>query len=181
MYISQDGNITEKYVISGDHPSDGDDSKEYTVLPRISIFNNESIELDLSSVRIIKFDSDTPEYIEPYKIIVEWGDGKSNEIVKKIGKMESTVAGVDSEWKKISHNYATEEYITESTINVKCFNIFASSFTFKIPYDLIYKSLSDIGTKFKIISANIRNDGETSYVLKHDATDSIVFITSKIK
>lgn len=180
MYISPDGNIALEYVLSGNHPNSSDDSKTYTNLDEITIFNNEEFIIDLTDVKILKFDKESPideDYVEPHKIIVDWGDGKTDTSVAKITNSLSTINS-NSEWKKISHNYAFEEYTEKSAVKITCFNIFGTSFTFNLPFSVVYKSLSDIGTEFKIISANIRNDGETSYVLKHIATDSIVFVVS---
>lgn len=184
MYI-KDGEKLKEYKISGDYPKYSPDTLVHytysTVLDEISLLNNEETVVDLSSVKILKIETDSDEdsYDEPHKIIIEWGDGKKDVYNKRIDKPVSNIGGlIETDWKIFSHNYSFDESLEESSIKITCINKYGTGFTFILPYKIIYKTLTDIGTKIKIISANITNEGKTSYVLKHVDTDSIVFLSS---
>lgn len=185
MYIV-DGEKLLEYKIDGNYPVYSPETAahyKYTKeLDKIDLVNNEDISINLEGIKILKFEtnSDLDRYTEPHKIIIDWGDGNKDTYIKRIDKPLDNIGGLSpSDWKIFTHSYAIGEIIDHSEIKISCINEYGTAFMFTLPFTPIYKSLSDIGTKFKIISANITNDGETSYVLKHVDTDSIVFVRSE--
>lgn len=185
--------VKEYVVPEGNYPqfiSESDIHYVYALeLDKIFISNNEIFTLDLSSINVLNLetnDKDTDKYSKIYKAVIDWGDGKKDTVFKSIEKKVNTLGVAEPvKWDIVEHKYSMKEYIdytqyekTPTVIKINCFNVYGTCFKFEIPFEILYKSLPELGTEFKIISANIRNDGNTSYVLKHVATDSIVVVRS---
>lgn len=184
MYII-DGNVKYEYIIDGNYPVINPDIEphySYTkTFDKISVLNNDEMLIDLTNVKLLKIETDSAEtdsYTDLSKIIIDWGDGNVESIAKKIKPISTLGNKFDLTWKMLKHVYSLEEEKKDLSIKIRCFNKFGTVFDFIIPFEAVYKSLSDVGTTFKIISANIRNDGETAYILKHVDSDSIVFLAS---
>lgn len=164
-----------------------DSSTKVIYKQTIEIFNNQTFTLQFNNLQF-RSDQQGVNNVELLKIKVDWGDGKNDTIFKRLFSSTSSIGMYqESSWKKITHQYNTDKknvYLTDDVrslpkIEITLYNTFNDVVKIYIPYKLVYKSLYDLGTSFKMLSANIANDNHSSFVLKNTNDESMMVVGVK--
>lgn len=148
----------------------------------IEIINNESILFDLTKMNVWTSSTDVLNSfdVDTIKFHIDWGDGKTERLSKPLISNKSTI-GVHkpNEWKIVEHVFVVDKKSQNgNVITISAFNSFDEKLTIKIPYNVIYKTIYDLGSEFSLFSANTTNTNKVSYTLKQNNTDSLIVISS---
>ena len=148
----------------------------------IEIINNESVLFDLTKMNVWTSSTDVLNSfdVDTIKFHIDWGDGKTERLSKPLISNKSTI-GVHkpNEWKIVEHVFVVDKKSQNgNVITISAFNSFDEKLTIKIPYNVIYKTIYDLGSEFSLFSANTTNTNKVSYTLKQNNTDSLMVISS---
>lgn len=148
----------------------------------IEIINNESVLFDLTKMNVWTSSTDVLNSfdVDTIKFYIDWGDGKTERLSKPLISNKSTI-GVHkpNEWKIVEHVFVVDKKSQNgNVITISAFNSFDEKLTIKIPYNVIYKTIYDLGSEFSLFSANTTNTNKVSYTLKQNNTDSLMVISS---
>lgn len=153
----------------------------------VEIFNNETFTLDFDGITF-NSNQEGVDNVQLLKANIDWGDGSTETIYKRLYSSTSSIGGYEtSSWKRITHMYNTDKknvYLTDDVralpkITITLYNTFNDCVKIYIPYKLVYKSIYDLGTSFKMLSANISNDNHSSFVIKNKNDDSMMIVGVK--
>ena len=144
----------------------------------IEIYNNEDFTIDMSEL-IFYGKQSLITNSEIFLILIDWGDGKTDKLAKKIIKKEDKIKSfIHHEWKIITHKFNKTDY-NDSIIEIKIYNTAGDLCCIKIPYKIINKSLYEINTDFKLLASNKSNNNLTQFVMKEGMKDSIIIVSEK--
>ena len=151
----------------------------------IEIFNNEELVLDFSNT-VLVCSNEKIKGAELHKIKIDWGDGKTDVLVKNLLDSGSSISNIVESWKIARHIYNTDKrhiYLAEKIeslpkITVYFYNTYNDIVKLVLPYKLVYKSFYDLNCTFDVISANTGNNNLTTFVMKESANDSISIVQS---
>ena len=151
----------------------------------IEIFNNEELVLDFSNT-VLVCSNEKIKGAELHKIKIDWGDGKTDVLVKNLLDSGSSINNIVESWKIARHLYNTDKrniYLAEKIeslpkITVYFYNTYNDIVKLVLPYKLVYKSFYDLNCTFDVISANTGNNNLTTFVMKESANDSISIVQS---
>lgn len=153
----------------------------------VEIFNNETFTLDFEGITF-NTNQEGVDNVELLKANIDWGDGSSETIYKRLYSSTSSIGTYETtSWKRVTHLYNTDKkniYLTDDVrslpkITITLYNTFNDSVKIYIPYKLVYKSIYDLGTSFKMLSANISNDNHSSFVIKNKNDESLMIVGVK--
>lgn len=148
----------------------------------IDIFNNDSLYLVLENVEIAPGDKSltNPDSISILTIVIDWGDGKKDQLNpenfarKKSGAQQFVIS-----WMNIWHTYHFHDGTTDSQITITIYDNANNKYIVIIPLRIKLKSLAETRAKFELISANITNDNQVSYVIHDATTKQMIVLKSK--
>lgn len=141
----------------------------------ISIENNEDIKFDFSKITFSekhKGDINIPG-TKFFKASIQFGDDTNKLVSSFITQKYSLIGSTYDDWVYFTHTYDFKENKGGSLI-LKFYSTAGDVATITIDFDIKFKSIYELGTEFEIISANINSKNSISYLLKHNATDSII-------
>lgn len=101
-----------------------------------------------------------------YKIKIDYGDGKSSIITRPIKNN-------DSSWLTFSHHYCFENF-EDNVIKVTLYNLYGFAVEMEIPFKIRKSSLQNQGIELELITANLDNSKNVSYVFNEVANNQII-------
>ena len=142
-------------------------------LESIKLPNNSTLKLNLAGISVTPSNQKLTnvDQIITLKIIIDWGDGNI--------ETESSINAKYQEWSSISHLYSLHDENIKPSLKIEVFNSLKDCATIIIPITIQYQSLLESGAKFVLVSANITNDNQVSYVFNNKADKSSFVISSK--
>lgn len=145
------------------------ESKDY-----LSTQDNKKIETEKSGVK------------SPYdkiKIKINYGDGATETLIKPLTHKKYMLTG-DNDWSSVEHfyNFNDEKYfngIQYIIFNIK--NLEGLEDKIIIPFTILTSVAANYNIKMDLISANLTNDNDVSFVFNIVGDNQIVFATDKKK
>ena len=149
---------------------------------KIIIINNELITFNLEKYDLYYIEQD--EKKSPYgkiKIKVDFGDGQNNLSVKPLSH-KNFILGNTTSWCTIEHFYSFKEkeyFEKEGKIIFEIKNIEGLCDTIIIPFELINSSVNSYNAKLDLMSANLTNDNNISFVFNNVQDNQLIFASIK--
>lgn len=169
MAVYVNGEQTDTFVISGEY-SIG----EYS-LPAIDVINSEPFSVDLDELVI----ENNGQKLEIIKVSVQIDDKEVVTSTPSIDLRASSIQTTTSDsFKTVTINASFNEDESSGTLTVIAYDASGSSVVFKIPYNVLFKSISEYGSEFDLLQANITNSDAVSYVLSHRKENAVLFVRS---
>lgn len=148
------------------------------MLSTIAIVNSEHFTVDLTELVVVN----NGQKLEIIKAIVQFGNREpiiSSPIIE-IKDEFNTLAGKDEvDFRLFDVNVMFQEGEQKGTLTISVYDSSGDAVVFLVPYTAILKSISDYGSEFDIVNANITNDDIVSYVLAQRSTDTVMFVASR--
>lgn len=147
----------------------------------ISSQKEEGLKVEKSNEYIIVEKSEKPSPYEKIKIKIDFGDGHKANLVKPLTHKELILNG-SSDWSIIKHHYSFNdkkyfEKINYIVIEVK--NIEGLIDKIVIPFTILSSLAADYNLKMDLLSANLTNDNNISFVFNILNNNQIVFASNK--
>lgn len=148
----------------------------------IKLPNNDTLNLNLGGLTVKPSNPEITnvDQVVTLKIIIDWGDGNSESISPYFHVLESTINTKYKEWTNISHTYSLNSEQGEISLQISVYNSLNDCTIFTVPITIQFQSLLESGAKFHLVSANITNDNQVSYVF-NNTTEKSSFVVSTIK
>lgn len=148
----------------------------------IDIFNNDSIYLKLEGISLPNKNIDNltnEESVSLLRVDIEWGDGETTTLtpVNFVQNQETTGSIIDS-WLNNSHTYHFYEEVDKTKLKIKLYNTLNDSVTITVDINVRYKSISEAGVRYELVSANITNDNRVSYIINEGSTKQMIVLNS---
>ena len=156
-------------------------SADNHTLTSIKLPNNSTLKLNLAGISVTPSNQKLTnvDQIITLKIIIDWGDGNIETVSPYYHVAESSINAKYQEWSSISHLYSLHDENIKPSLKIEVFNSLKDCATIIIPITIQYQSLLESGAKFVLVSANITNDNQVSYVLNNTADKSSFVVSSK--
>ena len=153
-----------------------------TILKSIILPNNSILNLNLADITVIPSNPDITNInqIGVLKIIISWGDGNTETISPYFHIPSSSINVKIPEWTEVSHLYSLHDEQNEISLYIYVYNSLNDCATLIVPITIQFQSLLESGAKFHLVSANITNNNQVSYVFNNSA-DKSSFVVSSIK
>lgn len=148
------------------------------LLSTIAIVNSEHFAVDLTELVVVN----NGQKLEIIKAIVQFGNREPiiSSPVIEIKDEFNTLAGKDEvDFRLFDVNVMFQEGEQKGTLTITVYDSSGSTVEFLVPYTAVLKSISDYGSEFDIVNANITNDDIVSYVLAQRSTDTVMFVASR--
>lgn len=174
--------------------------------PAIVIINGEAIKFNFNNYTLYYYDkmlaTESKDYLStqdnkkieteksgvksPYdkiKIKINYGDGDTETLIKPLTHKKYMLTG-DDDWSSVEHfyNFNDEKYfngIRYITFNIK--NLEGLEDKIIIPFTILTSVAANYNIKMDLISANLTNDNNVSFVFNIVGDNQIVFATDKKK
>lgn len=175
MSFFRDKKQLNTLVITGSH------STSEETLEEITLMNNSVLNLNLSGITVTPSNPDITnvDQVVTLKIIIDWGDGETESISPYFTVQDSSINVKAQEWDNVSHTYALHSENGDLTLKIRVFNSLKDCTTLLIPVKVQFQSILESGAKLKLISANITNSNEVSYVLNNIKDKSNMIVTTE--
>lgn len=140
----------------------------------IKLPNNTELKLNLDGLSVNPSNQDLTnlDQISTIKIVIDWGDGKSDSISPPFVKKGSSINTKYDPWTTISHTYSLNSENNELSLVIYVYNSINDCLIITVPIIIQFQSLLDSGAKLVLVSANITNDNKVSYVLNNSVEKS---------
>ena len=163
-------------ILTGKHRAEDE------VLEGITLANNTTLNVNMAGISVIPSNPDISnvDQVVTLKIIIDWGDGKSESISPYFTVKDSSINVKAQEWDNVSHTYALHTDDGDLTLTIRVFNSLKDCATLVIPVTVKFLSILESRAKFKLISANITNNNNVSYVLNNARDKSNIIVTTDI-
>jgi hypothetical protein len=157
MGYNYNNKYSEKLIINASTPS------------TIEVVNNEDFIIDFT------------ENTDKIKIYIDYGDGKTDKLVKPIVVKSGAINVDDRGWMTSSHFYGFKNEsdfssTASKTISIRMYDIKGNCTSKSIRYSVKKNILDGQSRTLEIISANITNKGDVSYVINNTANKQIIFL-----
>ena len=140
----------------------------------IRLQNNTELNLNLDGLVVnpsIKNLSNVDQ-IKNLKIVIDWGDGKSDQLSPIFEVKNSTINTKYKPWTSTSHRYSLATQESNLTLTIYVYNHLNDCLIVKVPITIQFQSLLDSHAKLNLVSANITNDNKVSYVINNSVEKS---------
>ena len=140
----------------------------------IKLPNNTVLNLDLAGLSVKPSNKllSNPEQVATLKIVIEWGDGKSDTIAPFFQVKRSSINTKFDPWSKISHTYSLKTQTSSINLKIFVYNSLNDCLIITVPITIQFQSLLDSGAKLNLVTANVTNDNKVSYVINNSVEKS---------
>lgn len=149
-------------------------------LAGIRFANNTTIHVNLAGISVSSSDTKLTnlDQLITLKVIIDWGDGTTESVSPYYHVAESSINAKYQEWTSVSHLYSLHTETKNLTMKIYVYNSHNDCATIIIPITIQFQSLLQSGAKFRLISANITNNNQVSYVFNNLTDKSNLVVTS---
>lgn len=171
MGFYYNGERLDTLVISGNF------SIGTTTRPTIDIINGEAFSVDVSGVQVVN----GSQRMQTVKISVQLGNQEPIIVAAPIEKpINPNIKFLEEqdEFRIVELKGFFKEGETSGTLVIKVFDPSGNAAVINVPYNVMFLSISDYGSDFDLVQANITNTNDVSYVLRQRETDSVLFVSS---
>lgn len=150
-------------------------------LAGITLANNSSLNLNFSGITVTPSNPEISnvDQIVTLKIIIDWGDGETESISPYFSVQDSSINIKPQTWDDVTHKYVLHTENGNIILKIQVFNSLKDCATLLIPVTVKFESILESRAKFRLVSANITNNNNVSYVLNNIADNANMIVTTE--